>query len=433
MNTNKQINIMILLLFFSVLVTAGYTLWDSGRANEAEDDQAHATIRRGAYLFSQNCRACHGDAGEGGAASDRLRAAPALNRADLQGEVDGEITDVSFANAYKLVYDTISCGRVGKVMPAWAQIQGGTLNDEQIKQLTEFITRGGDEGWAIAAEFGRFNDHELHLETADDRNELRLAEAIGEGDTVLRLDSLLAAPPGSRVEGFVVVTENPDGTVDRVPRINPGDRLAILEEVEASADGESEVVIPETIEIMLVVEDGVDVEANTVTVERGFGRTAAQAHAAGTHVIQPPPPPAEPQVVERACGQFAQAQSTLPPEPPSTELSIVAQGIAWNKTQLSAIQDQPLTLTVDNRDDGVLHNWHLTEGADPGGDEVATTELEEGPVTQTLNFGPLAAGEYYYVCDVHPQMEGVLTAGPATGGPAADATETPVADTTPSP
>src|SRR5262245_26885664 len=247
MNTSKQINIMILLLFASVLVFAGYTLWDPDRANDAEGNQQHSTVRRGAYLFSQNCRACHGDAGEGGAAADRLRQAPALNRPELRGVVDDEITDVSFAEAYRHVFDTITCGRVGKFMPPWAQAQGGTLNDEQIKQLTEFITRGGDEGWAEAASFGRFTEHELHLETADNRNKLTLAEAIGEDDTVLHINGITDAAGNALV--------------------NPGERLSILEEVEAPE-------IPGAAEIMLVAENGVDKDAGTVTVERGVGSTS---------------------------------------------------------------------------------------------------------------------------------------------------------------
>ena len=88
MNTSKQINIMILLVFLSVFATGAYTLWDQTRAEEAEGEQLEKTIWRGAWLFSQNCRTCHGDAGEGGQASNRLRIAPALNRPDLQGMVE---------------------------------------------------------------------------------------------------------------------------------------------------------------------------------------------------------------------------------------------------------------------------------------------------------------------------------------------------------
>ncbi|HXK32723.1 MAG TPA: hypothetical protein VNM91_01765, partial [Dehalococcoidia bacterium] len=75
-------------------------------------------------------------------------------------------------------------------------------------------------------------------------------------------------------------------------------------------------------------------------------------------------------------------------------------------------------------------NWVLFSSPDgPEGDRLAETPLENGVVTQTLEFGPLAAGEYYYHCDVHPQMFGTLivqAGGGADGGDGGDAEATPV-------
>lgn len=404
MNTSKQINVMVLLVFLAVIVTGAYTLWDPGRAEEAQDKQLESTVRRGAYLFSANCRVCHGDAGEGGQASSRLRAAPALNRADLQGMIDGKRDDVKYANDYKFVYYTITCGRVGKVMPAWAQSQGGPLNEEQIKQLTTFILNGAgapeeDTGdatptpgadaadketpWDIAREFAWRGEPAFHVE-GDDKSELSLAEAITEDATTLTLNRV----------GITTVAE--DGTETFAPLVSVNERLSVIDE-EAG----------ETIEIFTVT--AVDPETNTVTVERGVGRTSAAAHAAGTELLQPPVP-GEGAIVERSCGQIAGAQTVATTEPPSTTLSITASGTAWDKKALSAVAGASLTITVQNNDDGIPHNWHLSEGADPGGDEVAMTDIENGVITQTLDFGPLDPGEYYYVCDVHTNMEGVLTA-----------------------
>ncbi len=434
MNTSKQINVMVLLVFLAVIVTGAYTLWDPSRAEKAQDKQLESTVRRGAYLFSQNCRVCHGDAGEGGQASSRLRAAPALNRADLQGtDAAGLRDDAEYANDYKFVYYTITCGRVGKVMPAWAQSQGGPLNEEQIKQLTTFILNGAgapQEGagdataeagapqedaadaaadkktpWDIAREFAWRGEPEFHL-AGDDKSELSLTEAVTEDATTLTLNRV----------GITTVAE--DGKESFSPLVSVNDRLSIVDE-EAG----------ETVEIFTVT--AVDPKTNTVTVERGVGRTSAAAHEAGTELLQPPVP-GEGALLERSCGQIAGAQAVTAPEPPSTALSITAKGIAWNKTALSAVADAALTVTVQNNDDGVPHNWHLTAGADPGGDDVATTEIENGIVTQTLNFGPLGAGEYYYLCDVHPNMEGVLTAYAAGTGPeGGDASATPATDAAP--
>jgi mono/diheme cytochrome c family protein/plastocyanin len=423
MNTSKQINVMILLVFLSVLITGGYTLWDQSRADEAEGEQLEKTVWRGAWLFSQNCRTCHGDAGEGGAASNRLRQAPALNREDLQGLVDGVRDPIDYANDFKFVYYTITCGRVGKVMPAWGQSQGGTLNEEQIKQLTTLILNGaipyeqltepnetpeeGDEsgeesadpqsGWEQAAEFARHGAPEFH-ELGDDRDDLALESDVAEGDTTIVLN---------RVES---VTIGEDGEETRAPLVVANDRLAILDE-----DGK-------VAEIIIV--QSVNAEAHSISVERGVGTTDAQAFTAGTDVVHQPAL-SEGQIVERSCGQTAAAPQQVERPDPATQLSITAQGTAWNTPFLSAIAGQPLTITVQNNDDGVAHNWHLTEGAEPGGDDVATTDIENGVVTQTLDFGPLTAGDYYYVCDVHPQMEGVLTAYAPGTGP--DGSATPAA------
>ena len=50
------------------------------------------------------------------------------------------MSDAAKKTAYKLVFNTINCGRVGKAMPTWGQSQGGVLNDEQMRQLAIFIT-----------------------------------------------------------------------------------------------------------------------------------------------------------------------------------------------------------------------------------------------------------------------------------------------------
>lgn len=385
MNTTKQVNIMILVVFLAVLATGVYWIWDPRRAEDAEGVQLQHTMDRGAWLYSQNCRTCHGNEGEGGAASNRLRAAPALNRPDLQGKTGdaGEVDETAKSLAFRTVYNTIECGRIGKAMPTWGQRHGGTLNDEQMRQLTVFITEGTE--WELANEFALHGvpDFDLHGDTFDD---VRLQDAIGADDT-----------------SFVVTN------VDKVSagiRLQIDDEIMVVEEVPELEDGQT---------------------VGEITVERGIGTTNGEEHEADALALKVPVPPDPAPITQPACGQNLPAPVvTAAPEPPSATLSIVAEGIAWNKTQLSAIANEPLTLTLDNRDEGTLHNIHFTAGAEPGGEDVASTELEAGLVVQTLNFGPLDPGEYYYLCDVHPSMEGVLTASVAGA-------EAPVAEATPEP
>jgi plastocyanin len=90
-------------------------------------------------------------------------------------------------------------------------------------------------------------------------------------------------------------------------------------------------------------------------------------------------------------------------------VTIVAEDTAFDTATLDATVGETLTITYDNRDDGIPHNLRV-EGAS-GGD--AKTDIEQGPTTQTLEVSFDDAGEFAYVCDVHPrQMRGTVTVSP---------------------
>lgn len=87
---------------------------------------------------------------------------------------------------------------------------------------------------------------------------------------------------------------------------------------------------------------------------------------------------------------------------PVTSFTIVADDMAWNLDRIFVPAGTEITATIENRDDGILHNLHVKAPGDPA------TELERGPVTQTLRFTIDEPGEYEFLCDIHPIMDGTI-------------------------
>ena len=101
-----------------------------------------------------------------------------------------------------------------------------------------------------------------------------------------------------------------------------------------------------------------------------------------------------------ACGSDDDAGGPPGSLPPG-DVVLVADNIAWDKDELQAPADTDFTIVVDNQDDGVQHNLDIKE-------TEFKTELETGVSAQVLRIN-LPAGEYDYICDLHPNMTGTLT------------------------
>lgn len=93
-------------------------------------------------------------------------------------------------------------------------------------------------------------------------------------------------------------------------------------------------------------------------------------------------------------------------------VAIAAQNTAFDVTSLDVTSGAVVSFRFDNRDTAIAHNLHVEGAAD--GD--AQTEVEPGPVQQTLRVRFDRPGSFDYFCDVHPQqMRGTIT---VTGPPA---------------
>lgn len=104
-----------------LIVFQVYLFREPSRIDEQEAADRKASILEGASLFEKNCTACHGEEGIGGIG-------PALNSRELLSSVpDGVLLDLTRS------------GIPGSVMPAWGQVFGGPMTDEELSDLVTYI------------------------------------------------------------------------------------------------------------------------------------------------------------------------------------------------------------------------------------------------------------------------------------------------------
>jgi plastocyanin len=87
---------------------------------------------------------------------------------------------------------------------------------------------------------------------------------------------------------------------------------------------------------------------------------------------------------------------------------VVAQGIAFDVTEIVLPAGQESTIHFVNNDAGVQHN--IVIATDPNlTEQLFSGELITGPTETDYTVPPLEPGEYYFLCIVHPNMNGIVT------------------------
>ena len=117
-------------------------------------------------------------------------------------------------------------------------------------------------------------------------------------------------------------------------------------------------------------------------------------------------------------GEMEAVQGEGGPEGPGPGggVTVVAQNTEFDTDVIELPPDVPATITFDNRDPGTQHNIAIY--TDPElSQELFNGELVTGPETIEYAVPPLQPGEYYFLCIVHPTMNGTTVVGQFTGPP----------------
>jgi plastocyanin len=96
-------------------------------------------------------------------------------------------------------------------------------------------------------------------------------------------------------------------------------------------------------------------------------------------------------------------------------VAVSALNVAFDTDSIALPADAPSTIAFDNQDAGVQHNISIYSDSELA-ELFFQGELVTGPGSIDYAIPPFAAGEYYFQCDVHPNMNGTVVAG-GSGGP----------------
>ena len=103
-------------------------------------------------------------------------------------------------------------------------------------------------------------------------------------------------------------------------------------------------------------------------------------------------------------GKIAGANATPTPVPSGgggPVIDVVAQGVKFDKAELTAPADGPFTIHFDNKDAGTPHDVDIIDQA---GTKVFDGPDFPGPAVRDYGVPPLPAGDYRFDCSIHPTL-----------------------------
>jgi plastocyanin len=97
-------------------------------------------------------------------------------------------------------------------------------------------------------------------------------------------------------------------------------------------------------------------------------------------------------------------------------VTLAAANIAFEPTSLTVPAGEAFTLQFHNQDANTQHNVQIFDDPKFAGTPLFNGALVTGVRQAEYDVGPLAAGAYFFRCEVHPTMTGEMQAVPTGGG-----------------
>jgi plastocyanin len=88
-------------------------------------------------------------------------------------------------------------------------------------------------------------------------------------------------------------------------------------------------------------------------------------------------------------------------------INISAENLEFSAPCMVANAGEAFTIAFDNQDDGQMHNVAVYQD-DSKANEIMRGDIIQGPAQAEYEVEALEAGEYYFDCTVHPNMNGTL-------------------------
>jgi plastocyanin len=86
-------------------------------------------------------------------------------------------------------------------------------------------------------------------------------------------------------------------------------------------------------------------------------------------------------------------------------VEITAANLEFDVNEIVAPAGEAFTVTLVN-DDSAPHNFSVYR--EEGGEEIVVGDVFEGGATGETEVPALEAGTYFFVCDIHPEMNGTI-------------------------